>query len=703
MQKTVRFILVSIIALLLLGFVAIIGLITFINPNDFKPQITAKVQQLTGRTLTLNGEIQWSIFPWLGLQINDAALSNAPGFGDKPFAKIELANVKVKLLPLLKGNLNVGTLKLVGLNLQLAKNARGVSNWQDLTKNSNTETNPLSDTSKDQATKKSFFELNQLAISNIEIKESHLNWQDQQKNQAYEINNLNVNSKDMGFNEAFPVDIQFNLKDSKTGSINRIQLTSDITLNANDKTYQLSKLKLFSELNNKEFTNGKIESTLNGDVVANLTNETLTIKQLNAKIANLQLLGTITGQNILSKPFIQGNLQIPAFNLQQFLTALNKDRKPNNKVLQRVHGQMQIQATPDYLKLNNLTLNVDDSAIMGDAAVNNFAQKAITFNLNINQIDLNHFSTDNKTTQTTNSNMTSKDLTHSNDDIVFPVDTLKTLNMQGSIKIGQLKVSNIEMNDFASQLIAKNGLITINPISAKLYQGTYTGNLSLDVSNKIPKIISNTTLQNIEAEPLFHDLSNLTHVQVAGTANFNMHIATLGNNKNTLMHNLSGQGRFDLAHGILKGIDIAYWINVGKALARREAPAQANNSKQTPFDTLRGSFTANNGVINNHDLYLHARGIRITGQGNADLIKEYLNYSLDAQPLNPTTDKPQGYAIPIKVDGSFSNISVHPAVDKIIKDVAKEKIKEKVSSELEKRFGKDTGEQLKKSLDALFK
>ena len=703
MQKTVRFILVSIIALLLLGFVAIIGLITFINPNDFKPQITAKVQQLTGRTLALNGNIQWSVFPWLGLQVNDAALSNAPGFGDQPFAKIKSANIKIKLLPLLKGNLNVGTLKLVGLDLQLAKNARGVSNWQDLTQNSTIEANPSNETSKDQAGKKSFFELNQLAISNIEITESHLNWQDLQKNQVYEINNLTVNSKDIGFNKAFPLDIQFNLKDSKSGSVNRIQFTSDITLNANDKTYQLSKLKLYSELNNKVFTNGKIESTLNGDVVANLSSETITIKQLNAKIANLQLLGTITGQNILSKPFIQGNLQIPAFNLQQFLTALNKDRKSNNKILQRVHGQMHIQATPDYLKLNDLMLNVDDSAIMGNAAVNNFAQKAITFNLTVNQIDLNHFSTDNKTSPTPNNTMTSKDANHSNDDAIFPVDTLKALNLQGSLKISQLKFSNIEMNNFSSQLMAKNGLIAINPISAKLYQGSYTGNLSLDASNKSPKIISNMTLQNIEAEPLFRDLSHFTHVQVAGTANFNMHIATLGNNKNTLLRNLSGQGRFDLAHGILKGIDIAYWINVGKSLAHREAPAQANNTKQTPFDTLRGSFTANNGVINNHDLYLHARGMRITGQGNADLIKEYLNYSLDAQPLNPTTDKPQGYAIPLKIDGSFSNISVRPAVDKIIKEVAKEKIKDRVSGELEKRFGNDTGEQLKKSLDALFK
>jgi len=101
-----------------------------VNPNNYKGRIAAAVKESTGRDLNLQGDIKLSVFPWVALELGPATLSNAPGFGDGPFLAFQHAAVRVKLLPLLHGQLQVARVELDGLDLRLAKNAAGQGNWE---------------------------------------------------------------------------------------------------------------------------------------------------------------------------------------------------------------------------------------------------------------------------------------------------------------------------------------------------------------------------------------------------------------------------------------------------------------------------------------------------------------------------------------------------------------------------------------------
>ena len=108
--------LVGVLLLLLVAAVIIVPLV--VDPNDYKEQIVNQVQKHTGRELTIGGDLELSVFPWLGVGINELALSNAPGFGDEPFAEIGLASVRVKLMPLLQSQVEVDRITLQGLRLR---------------------------------------------------------------------------------------------------------------------------------------------------------------------------------------------------------------------------------------------------------------------------------------------------------------------------------------------------------------------------------------------------------------------------------------------------------------------------------------------------------------------------------------------------------------------------------------------------------
>jgi AsmA protein len=100
--------------------------------NSLKPQIEQAVQQVTGRSFRLGGDLRMRWFPSIGIELGATQLGNASDFGDAPFAEVDRANIRVAMVPLLRGQIEVQTLQLKGLKLNLAVDKQGRGNWQDL-------------------------------------------------------------------------------------------------------------------------------------------------------------------------------------------------------------------------------------------------------------------------------------------------------------------------------------------------------------------------------------------------------------------------------------------------------------------------------------------------------------------------------------------------------------------------------------------
>ncbi|OUR89529.1 AsmA family protein, partial [Cycloclasticus sp. 44_32_T64] len=175
--------------LVLLIIVAAVVAPMVIDPNDYREEIQAVVKDKTGRDLTIKGDLSLSIFPWVGVGINDVSLSNATGFSAQYFAEIKQANVKVKLLPLLSQQVEVSTVVLKGMSLNLAKNKAGVTNWDDLAQPSADKTKATT-TASDE--KSSAAGLGALAIGGLQIVDANITWNDASKGESYSLADLDL-------------------------------------------------------------------------------------------------------------------------------------------------------------------------------------------------------------------------------------------------------------------------------------------------------------------------------------------------------------------------------------------------------------------------------------------------------------------------------------------------------------------------------
>ncbi|HEX7775999.1 MAG TPA: AsmA family protein [Parvibaculum sp.] len=119
----------GLIALLLIA--ALVGP-TFVDWNSFRSEIEAQGQKLTGRELTIGGDISFVILPAPHLTLNDVSLANAPGSENADFARFGQVDAEVALAPLIRGEISVTSVKVTRPQLHLEVAANGHNNWRDL-------------------------------------------------------------------------------------------------------------------------------------------------------------------------------------------------------------------------------------------------------------------------------------------------------------------------------------------------------------------------------------------------------------------------------------------------------------------------------------------------------------------------------------------------------------------------------------------
>ncbi len=256
------------------------ALLLFFDPNDYKPEIISLVKEHTGRELSIPGKISVSLFPWLGVKLGEAQLSNAPGFGKQPFAAVQSAQLHVKLLPLLKKQVEVGTISLRGLTLRLGKDKAGKTNWDDLV-------------SKEQDKKREspLANLSALAVGGVDVRDATIIWEDKASGASYTVSQLAL----------------------RTGA-----LADKRPFDLAAAVYQLLDTSLKIEIaRGKERLAG-----LDAKLSAALPEQTLTLSDITLTGYGITASGALKGEKLLDAPAFAGMLKVAEFSPRDVMNRL---------------------------------------------------------------------------------------------------------------------------------------------------------------------------------------------------------------------------------------------------------------------------------------------------------------------------------------------------------------------------------------------
>ena len=708
MGKPVKIILSIIAAMVFLIVIAIFTLPFFIDPNNFKPEIAAAVKDKTGRDLTLTGELKLSIFPWLGISTGKMALGNAAGFQDKPFATLEESDIKVKLLPLLTKKIEVSRIVLKGLILNLAKNPQGVSNWNDLTASDATKTTP-SPSVNNIGIQDETEALAVLAIGGIAIENAQINWDDQRSGKHLLIKDVNLNTDKFSYDEPVAVDLSLVVLNPETKFTESIKLTTGLTVNEKLDTFVLSHSDLQTTSEGENIPGKSLTATLTvADAALDMAKQTVKVSGLQFKSKDVTLSAEITGNNINDKPSFQGPVTIAPFSpakvMKQLGIAVPVMQDAN--ALSKSAVNFNLLATENSVDLQNLAMTLDDTQIKGSTSIKDFAQPVIAFNLAADAIDVDRYLP--PVTDKSSKPITSPAVALAAGASALPVETLRKLNIDGQLSLGKLKINGLAMQDIQLNLSAKNGIIKTQQSAKAFYQGSYNGNLSVDMRNKKPALALNEKISHVQVEPLLKDFKG--EARMSGIVDASAQLQGQGNNAGELKSSLNGSLSFLFKDSVVKGFNLQKMIDHAKALIKESALPANNKNDQTLFSEITGTATLNNGLIQNNDLVATASRIHINGKGNADLNTEKLDYKINARLIKAkatATEPEQVHDTPINITvaGTFSKPTYTLDVAALLTDKNKAKIEkfveknqekiDKIADKIDKKLGPGVGDLLK--------
>ncbi|SRR5579883_159206 len=318
-------------------------LVTFVNPNQLKPLIINQVKTSTGRELTIDGDLSWTIYPSLGVKIGHMELSNPPNFTQKTFAEIERATISVKLIPLLHHQIESDGITLDGMKLYLIKQANGKNNWEMGTASSHPVSESVS-ASSSTPTPAAFG----LAVSNITVSNAAVSWQNEQTQQVFDITQFELQAKNIELLKPFPFKMSFQFTGRNPAVSGSILLTSNVTVDLADQLYTLNDLRLAAKDQQGE---KHFDTAITGDVVTNLNRQTMTITNLTGHVANLTLTGAVDISKLLTQPYTVGHLLIQPFDAKEWLRATGQDAAAL-QTLKNVGGHVNFSAGTTLQSVN---------------------------------------------------------------------------------------------------------------------------------------------------------------------------------------------------------------------------------------------------------------------------------------------------------------------------------------------------------------
>jgi AsmA protein len=618
--------------LILIVLVVVIAAPFFIPAETFKSQIEQRAEAATGRKLTIAGPVKVSILPSIAVVAKDVHFANPPGYSDPDMATLAGLEVKLKVLPLLSGDVTVDSFLLDKPVIHLEVDKQGRPNWQ-LAKPSAQKPAQPEDQAQAPSQADKGGDLNELRLDNVRLNDGRITYRDQQSGANYAAEAINLKLALPNLDSPFRADggLTWNGKPVKlnvTLANPRAMVegkSSDLALNVN------ADLMRFDFKGNASNSNpAKVDGTLD------------------LNVPNVRSLAAWVGQP----------LTVPGSGLGPF----------------ELKGKL--AAAGPKVTFSGAELSLDAIRARGDVNLDTSGKVPyVKAKLDTNTLDLNPYLPPSTAPSSTGRSSSTPDAAAptprtSEGWSTDPIDLsgLRAANADLALSVEGLIIRKIKIGQGHLGVQLKEGKLAADLADLALYQGNGKGHVTLDGSGKVPGIGLDMNLAGVQAEPLLKDMMDLD--RFSGTGNAQVQVSGSGASQADLMKALNGKGAVKFENGAIKGVDIAAMVrNVSTAFL----DAQAGRAQQTDFSELQGTFVIEKGILKNNDLVLQAPLLRLTGAGTVDLPQRSIHYRIE--PKVAATIEGQGgrqdaggLAVPVVIEGTWDHLSYKPDLSGLLKN-----------------------------------
>jgi len=671
----------------------------FIDVNDYRPQITQAVEKATGRKLSI-GEMHASIFPWVGVSLDDVELANRQGFSDVPFVKVNRLEVQVALLPLFSRQLEIKRFRLDGPQIFLERNASGEGNWQDFGNAANApatqEENVAAEAKQGEGAP-----LAALSAEALQLADGKLIWMDGGSGRRLEVNDIRVDVSgvqlqrpvhatasaridggevqvdaligpigDLARFDAARLPLQLKISSPEPlglkplapwlpealAEVKTAHLALDLQAEQRPDGVRLSAGRMSLLASTRADVNWKVEMP---------GTQRLRIQQLQMKINEAPVL-TVQGEvNDLDRtPRYALRLQSESL-ARGWLEGVVPDLKAmyagNPAPWQRLKVGAMLAGDPERIEIRDLQLLLDGELLQLSGSVAYRKAPDIHLRLAANTLHLDPWLPQ----PATGAEAAPSAATATAAKVGKPVEPdlrfLKPWLVNGQMQIEQLHLHGLQMDHMRATVKGERGHFTLDPLRFELSGGQISERATLDASQYPASWSESVHASRIHLGPVLKAVADMDFID--GTMQLDTDLKATGLLPETAKRTLNGRGQVVLSDGRIKGFDIA------GTMRNLRAPGQQGGSQYTDFAQLQGSFQVRNGIATNPDLFMASPLFRLTGEGTVNLPNGTMDYHVKPRLVGTlvgqgdTLTVRKGLSVPLHIFGPFAAPKVKPEID----------------------------------------
>jgi len=670
----------------LLGIIIITvaALVLTFDANNYKNEIKEQVEQHTGRKFEIAGNIEISVFPWIGLKVEKVGLGNAPGFSKAAFAKIDQLDVKVKFLPLLEKKVEVDKIRIHGLSVSLETLANGSNNWSDLAGGAADDAAGAAPAAKQSAaaTKDEAAPvLAGLAVNGLELIDANIVWADAKNNVNAKISSFNLETGAIKFGQPVPVKLSVKIQNNAPEMQASVVFNTQLKINEDFSIIDAIGFQLGIDANMPSVFQERLSFVLSMDTHVDMKQQAVQLTNIKFSIFDLVMSGAFDVNEFMETPEINGTLAIKDFNAHNLTKKLQIELPPmaGEKSLKNISVSMKIETDTKKLNLDDILVKFDASTIKGWLHVDDIQNQKIQFSLAMDAIKLEDYmppkdesaQTDAKEAAPAAASASAKE---QDIEIVLPMELIRSLDLKGEFVLGETSLQEIPIKKFRVNTQVKGGVVKINPIEMNVLNTDVRMAVQIDARKNTPAYSFVLDANNLDSSAVIDPILNKLvgdegSLKLVGIVSLNADVKTKGIKLSRLMKAARGKVQMDMGEFGMQGLDFNHFSReaAAKFLEKNKIPFNKTTflkeqriKQKNLFNSFHASFIIAKGKAVNKDFSIKSKHVTLTGSGEVDFVNGSVNYQpvMQLKLDNPVDIRDKIRALPIiyHVHGPFGDL-----------------------------------------------
>lgn len=680
MKAIARIVGIVVLGIVVLGVGILFFLTRLFDPNDYKEHIQQAARERANVELTLAGDIGWSLFPWLGMELKDVGVApvDQPG---QPLAQIGTLGLGVEVLPLLRRELRMSDVIIDSMALTLERDANGVGNWEGIgVQREVVQEEPVSVSPADDEQAERTRPLD-LSIESVRVTNASLQYTDRQGGRSVQMEDVNLSTGALIEGESFDLKLLGLVILDEPALRMRVDLQGVALFDLAQRRYQLDAVNLQLDASGTPFSGRAVTLQLRGDLLADLTEQVAELNQMRLSLADLRATGQLRASHLDSDMQLAGTLNVAQFDPKALLRSLGVEvpETRNPRALEQLSLEAALAGNANRLMLDDLKMVLDGSELTGSVGLADIERQALRFRLTGTQLSIDDYLAPESADETgtpapavpSGGARTDAPPPDWSDESILPIDALARLDIDGVLDLQQVQLTGQAVAPFRASVLARDGRIRLRQFEGGAFGGQFalTGEINaratpvaLAVKGKLTGIDSLAVQQAYDTPPQFR-----------GRLDLDADLRAAGNSMARWMSTLGGTARFTVNEGALIGVNVEQQLCQAIALANRRSLSEPRGSEDTPFRRLSGSFNIVDGRVSGDDLQIALPGLAVRGRGNLLLPQQRIDYRLGVVIEGDKSEMPDpacsvnpryvGIEWPIRCQGFLHNAANSCGVD----------------------------------------